>query len=63
LDLPQAIGETWVVVVGMTKKTFELYTLKKGQWQLDYVFNGKEDATNEAWRQLDVGHLDGVKVD
>lgn len=29
---------------------------------MDCVFNGKEDATNEAWRQLDAGHLDGVKV-
>lgn len=52
-----------MVSVGMTKTTFELYTLKKEQWQLDCVFNEKQDATNEAWRLLEAGHFDGVKVD
>ncbi|MEL0105381.1 MAG: hypothetical protein VW802_00365 [Rhodospirillaceae bacterium] len=47
----------------MTQKTFELYTLKEGQWQLDSVFNEKQDATNEAWRIHNEGHLDGVRID
>jgi hypothetical protein len=50
-------------VVGIAKKTFELYTLKNGLWQLDCVFNSKQDATNEAWRQLDGGHFDGIRVE
>lgn len=46
----------------MAKKTFELYTLKDSQWQLDCVFNEKQDATNEAWRIHNEGRFEGVRV-
>ncbi|MEX2449855.1 MAG: hypothetical protein WD407_03270 [Rhodospirillales bacterium] len=42
--------------------SFELYTFKEGQWQLDSVFDIKQDASHEAWRLYNSGHFDGVKV-
>ncbi|MEQ8192888.1 MAG: hypothetical protein RIB59_00220 [Rhodospirillales bacterium] len=42
--------------------SFELYTLKDNQWQLDSVFDSKQDANHEAWRLYNGGHFDGVKV-
>ena len=46
----------------MAKVSFEVYTLKDGQWQVDCVFNEKQDATNEALRIYKAGRFDGVKV-
>ncbi len=46
----------------MAKVSFEVYTLKSGQWLLDSVFNEKQDATTEAWRILNIGRFDGVRV-
>ncbi len=46
----------------MAKISFEVYTLKDGQWQVDCVFNEKQDAANEALRIYKAGRFDGVNV-
>ena len=46
----------------MTQNSFEVFTLKKGQWQIDCVFDDRMDATDEAARMVNVGHFDGIKV-
>ena len=56
------IGRERVIAEGMTKNSFEVFTLKKGQWQIDCVFNSKKDATDEAARMVQAGHFDGIKV-